>query len=136
MNNIEIFHDTQDRIMSNPTLRYKTDLAMLHTHVIDEGFVSKKKPFFDHCRVTFEENVTLLAAARYVDAGKRTAVLNFANPIEPGGGVLRGANAQEEYMSCVQFIQLLKQQACKSILFLPSIHLETKSKQRGVFGIR
>lgn len=48
-------------------------------------------------RVVVEENLTLLAAKQYALEGK-TAVLNFANPIEPGGGVLRGANAQEEYL--------------------------------------
>ena len=38
---------------------------------------------------------TFEAARKYVSNGK-TAVLNFANPVEPGGGVKRGAMAQEE----------------------------------------
>ena len=41
------------------------------------------------------EDTTFEAAGKY-GRGKKTAVLNFANPVEPGGGVTRGAMAQEE----------------------------------------
>lgn len=99
MNNLEVFYDTQNLIRGNGNLHRATERAISHTYVIEEGFQSGKKPMWKmNCRVHFEENLTLAAASRYVDAGKKTAVLNFANPVEPGGGVWRGANAQEEYL--------------------------------------
>lgn len=46
-------------------------------------------------RITVVPLSSFQAACQYSSMGK-TAVLNFANPVEPGGGVKRGARAQEE----------------------------------------
>ena len=97
MNNIEVFLDTQKRITNNARLKRLTEKASSETKIYPEGFQSGKKPFRAG-NICFQENLTLLAAAPFAKRDRRTAVLNFANPFEPGGGVLRGANAQEEYL--------------------------------------
>ncbi|MBQ7962247.1 MAG: TIGR02452 family protein [Clostridia bacterium] len=78
-------------------LRILTDDAVKKSVVIDEGFVSAKNPE-KVSAVWFEENLSLISACKSVDKGNKTAILNFANPLEPGGGILRGANSQEEYL--------------------------------------
>ena len=98
MDRIKVFHDTQERIKSNRELTKLTQNTVINTTVIEENYRSDHRPYYKDSIVSFEENLTLIAAFRFVDAGKKTAILSFANPIEPGGGVLRGANAQEEYL--------------------------------------
>lgn len=98
MNNIEVFFDTQSRIEKNSLLRLKTMESKKNTKVFHEDFVSGKNPTYQSSCIRFEENTTLQAANYYANSGKKIGVLNFANPIEPGGGVLRGASAQEEYL--------------------------------------
>jgi uncharacterized protein (TIGR02452 family) len=50
--------------------------------------------FTEDAQVIVSKKRTLEAARAYV--GRPTAVLNFANPIHPGGGVMAGSRAQEK----------------------------------------
>lgn len=98
------FHHTEKIIGFKEMLHYIDSCQAIHnatqkmvqsTVVYSEHFVSDRNPQ-NEGRVKFQENLTLTAAEAYTKDGKHVAVLNFANPMEPGGGVLRGANAQEE----------------------------------------
>lgn len=48
--------------------------------------------------ILVRQSLTLEAARDFAEGGMHTAVLNFANPVEPGGGVLRGARGQEQHL--------------------------------------
>lgn len=103
---IQLFHRTERITGFNEMIHYiETDKTIYNatlkmvqqTMVYDEKFVSNKNVRKDG-NVRFQENLTLIAAESFINSGKHVAVLNFANPVEEGGGVLRGAKAQEEYL--------------------------------------
>lgn len=95
---VKCFYDSVN--ISEHILKAETEKAIESNKVYKENFVAKKKSvkqlyedIFECCVV--EENTTFNAAKKYLQYGK-TAVLNFANPHNPGGGVHNGAMAQEE----------------------------------------
>jgi uncharacterized protein (TIGR02452 family) len=53
---------------------------------------------FSETRVQVVNETTLGASSRLVDRGVRPLALNFANGVQPGGGFLLGALAQEEVL--------------------------------------
>lgn len=98
MDSLELFYSTQRRIDEDPELLARTERAAADSHIVWPGFRSERSPAGEPAQVTVEEMLTLISARKLVRRGYRTAVLNFANPSEPGGGVTRGAEAQEEYL--------------------------------------
>lgn len=50
-------------------------------------------------RITVRNETTLEGARALADAGHRVAALNFASGVNPGGGFLRGSEAQEESLA-------------------------------------
>ena len=93
---VESFKDTQRLIKENPALRDATLTMQAGTRLFLPGFdavapVRKS----DVPTITVLEDTTFHCAQQYLSEG-RVAVLNFANAYSPGGGVTRGAMAQEE----------------------------------------
>lgn len=95
---IQCFYDSVN--ISEHILKSETEKAIQSNKVYKENFVAKKKnvkqvhkDIFNYLSV--ESNTSFNAAKKYIQYGK-TAVLNFANPHNPGGGVHNGAMAQEE----------------------------------------
>lgn len=89
------FSELMHYIEKEKDIHEKTNQMIAGTKVYNEHFFSTRNPEREGI-VKFKEDLTLLSAKEAVMRGKRTTILNFANPVECGGGVLRGAKAQEE----------------------------------------
>lgn len=90
---IAAFQDTLTRSLS-AALKESTERASRSSKVYLENYQSGKIRRNLSGTVIVEENTTFAAAKKYLLEGK-TAVLNFADPVTPGGGVQNGAIAQE-----------------------------------------
>jgi uncharacterized protein (TIGR02452 family) len=64
----------------------------------DAPLPRERRTPFPETRVLVANETTLAAARRLTDGGLVPLSLNFANGVEPGGGFLRGARAQEEVL--------------------------------------
>lgn len=94
---IAIFEDTQNRFRSNEALRAATNQLISSTKVYAEGYVSNNRNLKNESgQVCVVQDTTFSCASKYISEGRTVAVLNFANPYEPGGGAKRGVRAQEE----------------------------------------
>ena len=65
---------------------------------LPESLPASPAPIAHTLTLSVANETSLAAAKRFVNAGKRPLVLNFANAVEPGGGFLSGSTAQEEYL--------------------------------------
>lgn len=91
---IECFDDTI--AFSKASLADETIESINSNTIIQENYVCcKKAKETDFGSIIVVEDSSFNVARQFSKMGK-IAVLNFANPIEPGGGVTRGAMAQEE----------------------------------------
>ena len=105
----DIFSDTQNRLWDDHRLRQLTYNAVSSTRVFPENFEITRVAGMTPTRISVTQERTLDAARRlYFAQGremptgfgvrlpKHIAILNFANAVNPGGGVVYGADAQEE----------------------------------------
>ena len=90
---IACFQDTLQ--ISEKDFARDTKHSSRKNKVYTEGFHSKKTKGQKHSTIIVESSTTFATAKKYLHIGK-VAVLNFANPERPGGGVQIGAMAQEE----------------------------------------
>ena len=92
---IDVFKDTQRIICTNVVLSIATQESRERNKMYDSAFYASVRK-----TKNLEMNMYIIEGSSFDTARAFTkgkvAVLNFANPHEPGGGVKRGARAQEE----------------------------------------
>lgn len=91
---IACFEDTLEKCNSE-ALAARTARAVADSRVIPADFRSHRLYKIWDTEISVVEGTSFAVAQEHVGRGK-VAVLNFANPHYPGGGVVRGAMAQEE----------------------------------------
>lgn len=95
--NLKVFNDTLKQIKNDKILNESVNTAISNSIVYDENYfrvtdyVSPES--IGTAKVKVTKNSSFNAARNY--SGK-VAVLNFASATNPGGGVTKGSNAQEE----------------------------------------
>ena len=91
---IVCFEDTLEK-SNYGSLKQRTARSVKSNRVYKEDFISRVKHRSENAAIEVHSGSTFDVARRYCSLGK-VAVLNFANPENPGGGVQLGAMAQEE----------------------------------------
>ena len=95
--NIAVFQDTEKLCRTNPILTQAIQNSELKPYVVKESDVLPSgihHRFSNPANVIVSKKRSLEAASSY--AGQKVCVHNFASATSPGGGVTRGARAQEE----------------------------------------
>lgn len=93
---IKHFQNVLTTIENNQTLWATTEKAKDMTYVMGENWSSNSEVRYNEkAKIEVIESTTFDAASVY-SKENNVSVLNFANPVTVGGGVLNGAMAQEE----------------------------------------
>lgn len=108
---VAIFEDTMAWLRTDPALKVAAEKAAANTILLEEDAAGRPSALQGQPRITVIRERTLECAARLhrKDPARKIAVLNFASATHPGGGVVRGANAQEECLCrCTTLYPALK----------------------------
>lgn len=118
MNLIQIFDETLEITRNDPRIAAQTAASIQSTVIHDPGFSSPlRKVKQETCAIQVVAGSTF-DTARAMGEGK-TAVLNFANPNLPGGGVVDGARAQEEALCrCSNLYDVLNTETAEESFYL------------------
>jgi len=95
---IAIFEGTRQLCLQNPLLQKAICASRKNQRIYWEGDAIEYGPprFSASAKMVLSGKKTVEAARPYAAAGKKVCILNFASSVVPGGGVLNGAQAQEE----------------------------------------
>ena len=113
--NIQIFESNQEMLANDERAQRCIDTSIKRQEFISkDSLIPWKERFAEPAKVVISHRSTLDAARRYREG--KTAVLNFASATNPGGGVLKGSNAQEECIcrcstlyNCLNTAEMMKQ---------------------------
>lgn len=115
----EIFNDTSDLCRNHSLLKQMVDSANKEQMVILEGdeVTGSERKYEKPAKIVVSQKRTLEASRAY--SAKEVCVHNFASAVNPGGGVERGASAQEECIcrSSTLFFNLTDPKVMKSFYY-------------------